>query len=107
MRTGKEPLTRTSHIISCTIHVRPSFISRMRVIAHDLAATSVSEEGCIAFLAAESPETEGLFLITSAWTGSEAYERHRASAYVRAFESQIVPEILAEPVRLQTWQKIG
>ena len=101
------PLTRTNHLITLTIHVRPSFLSRMRLMAHDLVSTSRMEDGCIVFFAAESLETEGLFLITSAWRDMEAYGRHRASPYVRAFESQIVPEILLEPVQFRSWQKIG
>ena len=101
------PLTTTNHLVTLTIQVKPSFISRMRILAHDLITTSRSEDGCIIFFIAESLETKGLFLITSAWRDKDAYEKHRASPYVRAFESQIVPEILREPARISSWQKIA
>lgn len=107
MKPEITPLTRANLLISLTIPVKPSFTSRMRVIAHDLVAMSRADDGCLVFLAAESMETEGLFLITSAWRDREAYDTHRASPYVRAFESQIVPEILREPVTSHVWQKLG
>lgn len=107
MNPDKAALTRTNHLITLTIHVRPPFLSRMRLMAHDLVAMSRNEDGCILFFAAESREIPGLFLITSAWQDKEAYEKHRASPYVRAFESQIVPELLSEPVSFRSWQKLG
>jgi quinol monooxygenase YgiN len=107
MNPDKALLTRTNPLITLTIYVKPPFLSRMRLMAHDLVTMSRTEDGCISFFAAESRETPGLFLITSAWRDTEAYDRHRASPYVRAFESQIVPEILLEPVQFRSWQKIG
>jgi quinol monooxygenase YgiN len=107
MNPDKALLTRMNHLITLTIHVRPPFLSRMRLMAHDLVAMSRTEDGCILFFAAESREIPGLFLITSAWRDTESYDRHRASPYVRAFESQIVPEILLEPVSFRAWQKLG
>jgi quinol monooxygenase YgiN len=95
-------LTRTNHLITLTIHVKTPFISRMRLIANDLMTMSRPDDGCMLFFAAESREIPGLFLITSAWRDTEAYDRHRASPYVRAFESQIVPEILLEPVQFRS-----
>jgi quinol monooxygenase YgiN len=96
-----------SHIITLTLRVKPAFASRMRVIAHELAVSSRNDEGCLAFVAAESTGTPGLFLITSAWQDAACYEQHRLSPYVRAFESQIAPQILKESAVFQTWQKIG
>jgi quinol monooxygenase YgiN len=107
MNPDKSPLTRMNHLITLTIHVKPPYFSRMRLMAHDLVIMSRTEDGCIIFFAAESRETPGLFLITSVWRDTESYDRHRASPYVRAFESQIVPEILSEPVQFQSWQKLG
>ncbi len=79
----------------------------MRVIAHELVATSRTEVGNLIFFAAESLETEGLFIITSAWWDQESYEKHQASPYVRAFGSQKVMEILRALVSSAAWQKIG
>jgi quinol monooxygenase YgiN len=107
MRPDGAPLTRQNHLVTLTLRVKPSFTSRMRVIAHDLIATSQKEEGCIFYVAAESDETPGMFLIASAWKDRESYEKHRASPYVRAFESQIGPELLRESATYRSWQKLG
>jgi quinol monooxygenase YgiN len=94
----------TGHIVTLTLRVKPAFIDRMRVIAHELSVSSKSEDGCIAFITAESIETEGLFLIASVWRDKEAYEAHRYSPYVRAFESQIIQHVWREPVLSKTWR---
>lgn len=107
MKPETHQISPANHIVTRSLWVRPSAVNRMRVIVHDLVATSRAEDGCILFFAAESLETEGLFLIMSAWRDRESYGRHRASPYVRAFESQIVPEILRAPVSSGTWQKLG
>jgi len=107
MKPQNHPISPTNHLVTLMLRVRPSFISRMRVIAHDLVVTSRADDGCLIYLAAESLDAEGIFLITSAWRDKDAYEKHRASPYVRAFESQIVPEILREPAKISSWQKIA
>jgi len=79
----------------------------MRVIAHELVATSRTEVGNLIFFAAEFLETEGLFIITSAWWDQESYEKHQASPCVRAFESQKVMEILRALVSSGACRKSG
>ncbi|WP_292421490.1 putative quinol monooxygenase [Methanoregula sp.] len=96
-----------AHIVTLTIRVRPAFIDRMRVIAHELLVSSRKEDGCIIYLTAESTETGGLFLITSVWRDQQAYETHRYSPYVRAFESQIAPEVLHGAASSKTWRNLG
>jgi quinol monooxygenase YgiN len=96
-----------SHIVTLTLRVKPAFTSRMRVIVHELAVSSRNDEGCLAFVAAESAGTPGFFLITSAWRDAESYENHRLSPYVRAFESQIAPQVLKESADIGVWRKIG
>lgn len=98
--------SKKTHLFTLMLRVRPSFVSRMRLIARDLAITSRGDDGCLFFLAAESESDEGLFLITSAWRDLEAFEKHRASPYVRAFESQIEPELVRESAHYRSWKKI-
>jgi quinol monooxygenase YgiN len=100
-------VTRTNAIVSLSLNVKPDFACRMRVIAHDLAVTSRTQDGCILYLATESAETPGEFLIFSIWRDAAAYEKHRASPYVRALESQIAKEILESPVRRTSWLTSG
>ncbi|PKL63888.1 MAG: hypothetical protein CVV32_11810 [Methanomicrobiales archaeon HGW-Methanomicrobiales-3] len=107
MKSPGPAISFHAHLVTLMLRVRPSFISRMRLIARDLAITSRADEGCIIFLAAESEREEGLFLITSAWRDEEAFEKHRASPYVRAFESQIEPELVRESVTYRSWKKIA
>ncbi|MCK9580403.1 MAG: antibiotic biosynthesis monooxygenase [Methanoregula sp.] len=107
MRLQTTNLSLSNPFVTLTLQVRPSFVSRMRVISHELAGVTRAEDGCLFSLAAESSETGGLFLIASAWRDIEAYEKHRTSPYVRAFESQIVPEILLESPTFHNWQKMG
>lgn len=107
MKPQTPQISPANHIVTRMVWVRPSSVNRMRVSARELVSASRSEEGCLSFFAAESLETDGLFLIFSAWRDKDAYETHRASPYVRAFESQVVPEILKESVRTQSWQKIA
>jgi quinol monooxygenase YgiN len=96
-----------NYIVTLTMRVRPAFITRMRVFARELVASAKTEDGCITFLVAESTDTEGHFLIASVWRDKDAYELHRASLYVRAFESQIAPEVLRQSVTTNAWQKLG
>lgn len=107
MKSTGPAISPNAHLVTLMLRVRPSFISRMRLIARDLALTSRADDGCIIFLAAESEREEGLFLITSAWRDGQAFEMHRASPYVRAFESQIEPELVRESVTYQSWKKIA
>jgi quinol monooxygenase YgiN len=107
MKPQTPQISLANHIVTQRLRVRPSFISRMRVIARELVSALRAEDDCLSCLAAESLETEGLFLISSAWRDKDAYEQHRTSPYVRAFESQIVPEILREPAKISSWQKIA
>lgn len=101
------PIPPTGHIVTLTLRVKPAFIDRMRVIAHELSVSSRTWDGCIAYITAESVDTEGLFLIASVWRDKEAYEVHRYSPYVRAFESQIAPQVWREPVSSKAWRKLG
>lgn len=97
----------TGHIVTLTLRVNPAFIDRMRVIAHELSVSSKNEDGCIAYITAESVDTLGLFLIASVWRDNDAYKMHRYSPYVRAFESQIAPQVHHEPVSSKVWRKLG
>ena len=107
MKPQNPEISPANHIVTLMLRVRPSFVSRMRLVARDLTVTSRADDGCIIFLTAESEKDEGLFLILSAWRDGEAYKKHRASPYVRAFESQIGPELVCEPVNYLTWKKIS
>lgn len=107
MKPQNPKISPANHIVTLMLRVRPSFASRMRLIARDLAITSRTDDGCIIYLAAESEKDEGLFLIASAWRDGDAFEKHRASPYVRAFESQIEPELVRESVDYRCWKKIA
>jgi quinol monooxygenase YgiN len=107
MKQSTPVLSPAHHLVTLMLRVRPSFVNRMRVIAHDLRTSSREEDGCLFYFAAESRETEGFFLIMSAWRDRDAYDLHRKSPYVRAFESQIAPELLRESATLWSWKKIG
>lgn len=101
------PISRSDFFVTLTIRVRSAFVSRMKVILNDLTAESRKDPGCILYIAAESAETPGLFLMASVWRDKQSYEAHRSSPYVRAFESQIGPEVVRGSLVQKSWQRLG
>jgi len=100
-------IPRTNVVITMRFRVKPAFVSRARVLAHDMVTASRTEDGCILYIMTESREDESLFLLFTVWRDEEAYEKHSSSPYVRAFDNEISHEILEKRHTVEKWHSLG
>ena len=100
-------IPRTNVVITLRFRVKPAFVSRARVLAHDMVTASRTEDGCILYIMTESREDESLFLLFTVWRDEEAYEKHSYSPYVRAFDNEISHEILEKRHTVEKWHSLG
>jgi quinol monooxygenase YgiN len=100
-------IPRTNVVITMRFRVKPAFVSRARVLAHDMMTASRTEDGCILYIMTESREDESLFLLFTVWRDEEAYEKHSSSPYVRAFDNEIAHEILEKRHTVEKWHSLG
>jgi quinol monooxygenase YgiN len=100
-------IPRSNVVITVRLKVKPAFVSKMRVLAHDLMTASRTEDGCILYIMTESPVDETLFFLFMVWRDEEAYKKHSASPYVRAFSNEISREILEKRHSVEKWHSLG
>jgi quinol monooxygenase YgiN len=103
--TGVFP--RSNYVVTARFFVRPDFISKMRVITHDLTTASRAENGCILYHFAESIDKEGVFFLIMIWRDEASYQRYAASDYVRAFTSNLSSGMLERPPVVEKWRSLG
>jgi quinol monooxygenase YgiN len=103
----KMHIPRTNIVITVRLKVKPDFVSRMRVMAHDLMAASRTEDGCIFYLITESRDDESHFFLFMVWRDEEAYAKYSASPYMRAFENEISHGIVGKHSTVETWHSLG
>jgi quinol monooxygenase YgiN len=103
--TGVFP--RSNYVVTARFLVRPDFISKMRVITHDLTTASRAENGCILYHFAESIDKEGVFFLFMIWRDEASYQRYAASDYVRAFTSNLSSGMLERPPVVEKWRSLG
>jgi len=100
-------IPRSHVVITVRMKVKPASVSKMRVMAHDLITASRTEDGCIFYIITESQADETLFFLFMVWRDEEAYRRHSASPYVRAFSNEISREILEKRHSVEMWHSLG
>ncbi len=103
--TGVFP--RSNLVVTARFVVRPDFVSKMRVITHDLTSASRAEKGCILYHFAESAEKEGVFFLLMIWRDEASYQRYATSDYVRAFSSNLSSGMLEKPPVIEKWRSLG
>ena len=103
--TGVFP--RSNYVVTTRFTIRPDFISRMRVLTHDLTTASRAENGCILYLFSESAEKEGEFFLIMIWRDEATYQRYAGSDYVRAFTSNLSSGMLEWPPVMAKWRSLG
>ena len=64
------------------------------------------EEGCVQYDLHQSTTEPGRFVFYENWTSAETLDRHAKSEHVQAFR-KVRDEILAEPTRVLTYQRIA
>lgn len=64
------------------------------------------EEGCVQYDLHESTAEPGRFLFFENWKSRELLDRHLQSPHLRAFVAE-APELLAEPLHVQTFTRIA
>ena len=94
-------------IVTVTFNVKREYISRMRLIAHDLTTASRAEDGCILYCFSESHEKQHRFFLYMIWRDEDAFNRYGDMPLVRAFDSGIAKELLKVPYIVETWQSLG
>jgi quinol monooxygenase YgiN len=103
--TGVFP--RSNYVVTARFVIRPDFVSKMRVITHDLTSASRAENGCILCHFAESTEKEGVFFLIMIWRDEASYRQYAASDYVRAFTSNLSAGMLEKPQVIEKWRSLG
>jgi quinol monooxygenase YgiN len=100
-------IPRENVVVTVRMKVKPAFVSKARVMAHDMTAASRTEDGCILYIMTQSREDETLFFLFMVWRDEEAYRNHSASPYVRAFDNEISREILVKRHTVEKWHSLG
>jgi quinol monooxygenase YgiN len=98
---------RSNYVVTIRFVVRPDFVSKMRLITHDLTTASRAESGCILYHFAESADKEGIFFLIMIWRDDASYQRYATSDYVRAFTSILAAGMLEKPAVLEKWRSLG
>lgn len=93
-------------VATVRIKVKPLSVSKMRILAHDLMTASRSEEGCLLYQITQSQADETLFFIYMVWQDEEAYRKHAAAPFVRAFDHEIAREILEKRFSIEKWHSL-
>lgn len=96
-------------VIAVRFRAKPGRDDDLRRTLLALAEHSRSEDGCIAYAPAESPETPGTFFLYEHWRDEEALEAHRrTAAYRRLAVGDLRDAIeMSEPLRLEPLQPRG
>jgi quinol monooxygenase YgiN len=100
-------IPRNNVVITVRLKVKPDFVSRMRVMVHDLMTASRTEDGCILYLVTESRDDESHFFLFMVWRDEEAYTNYSTSPYMRAFENEISTGILEKRQTMEFWRPLG
>lgn len=72
----------------------------------NLLARTRSEVGCINYDMHQSIDDLAVFLFYENWTTEEDLQRHLAAPYLEAWFA-LAPTLLAEPVEMSRWQRVG
>ena len=65
-----------------------------------------SEEGCISYDLHRAQDDPALFCLYENWRSRRDLDEHLATPYLQAFLGK-APDLLAEPVDLSFWSKVG
>jgi len=71
-----------------------------------LIAPTRSEAGCITYDLHRAQEDPALFCLYETWRSRRDLDEHLATPYLQAFLGK-APDMLAEPVDLSFWSKLG
>lgn len=71
-----------------------------------LLAPTRTEEGCINYDMHQAPDDASLFLFHENWTSESDLNRHLESPHVKRW-IDLAQELLAEPMELSLWRKVG
>ncbi|MGH7563355.1 MAG: putative quinol monooxygenase [Gemmatimonadota bacterium] len=88
------------------IRARAGMEDQVRLELLDLLDPTREEEGCINFDLHQAEEDPRLFLVHENWMSEEALARHFEKPYLRAWVAK-AEELLAEPMDLTRWHRIG
>jgi quinol monooxygenase YgiN len=93
-----------------TVVVRLKAIAGMedqvRAELQKLLEPTRAEPGCVNFDLHEAAEDSGLFLVHENWKSEEDLRRHFEMPYLRAWVAK-ADGLLAEPMELTRWRRIG
>ena len=79
---------------------------RVRQELRNILAPTRVEKGCINFDMHQSPDDESLFLFHENWESEDDLNRHLEAPHIRRWLG-LADELLAEPMELTLWRKVG
>jgi quinol monooxygenase YgiN len=88
------------------LKAKAGYEARVRQELFDLLAPTRAERGCINFDMHEAPNDPSLFLFHENWTGEEDLVRHFATPHIKRWV-ELSATLLAEPLELTKWHKVG
>lgn len=92
--------------VVATLKAKPGKAEELRAELLKLVPLTLREDGCINYDLHESTETAGLFLFYENWKSKQDLDRHLAMPYIAAMLAK-ADDLLAEPVGLQLFERIG
>jgi len=88
------------------IKAKEGLEERVKQELMNLLAPTRSEEGCINYDLHQSVQDKSLFLFYENWKSEDDLKRHLENQHLKNFLKQ-VEELLAEPLDVTFWSKIG
>ena len=99
-------MTRENISVIATIKAREGREQEVREELTKLLTPTRREPGCVVYDLYQSSDMKDLFMFYECWEGKQDLDEHLQKPYVKAF-IQKAEKLLAEPVDISLWRKIG
>ena len=88
------------------LKAKPGAQARVRQELMGLLTPTRSEKGCINYDLHQSQADDSLFMFHENWASQEDLDRHLQAPHLKRWR-QLAAELLAEPLDLTLWRRVG
>lgn len=99
-------MTENLLIVVAEMSAKPGKESELRATLLGFVEPTRAEDGCVQYDLTEDNDRPGHFIFFERWQSKAHLDRHLASPHLSAAQP-ILPELLAEPMRLTLGSQIG
>ena len=99
-------MTENMVTVTARIKAKEGMEERVREELISLVDPTRSESGCITYDLYRDNENKSLFMFYESWKSKGDLEQHLQKTYINHFMEK-ADELLAEPVTISLWEKMG